>query len=133
VSPTLAGDGVVVWDTRQDRLARHIELDGPYGIVGFSPTHRVFAAIANSAERRVSRTLFLDAHTGACVGEASGHVATGDGSRQFSHCGRWFASTMAELNYPAWYNPAPPGTVLLSDLEPILTQATPIDGAGPTD
>jgi hypothetical protein len=47
----------------------------------------------------------------------------------FSPCGRWFGSTIADLNLPLWWKPAPPGTLLLSDLQPILAQATPIDEA----
>jgi len=117
----------VVWDTRYDRLSRSIELGGAYAPIEFSPKHLVVAGIANFVDTPLDRTLFMDVHTGACLGETSGHPM--QPAALFSPCGRWFASAMSELEHSMSWQPAPIGTVLLSDLEPILARATPIGGA----
>jgi hypothetical protein len=93
VAETRSGDGLVVWDPLHNRLARRIEFDSYYVPLAMSPTHLVVVVVANSAERQIDRTLFLDACTGACLGETSGHVMCMGGAL-FSPCGRRFGSAI---------------------------------------
>jgi hypothetical protein len=98
VGETRSCDALMVWDILDDRLAQRIELGGRYPPLAVSPTHLLAAVIANRAEDRIDRTLFVDFSTGVCLGETSGHVQ-GLGGGSFSPCGRWFGSAVPDLNY----------------------------------
>ena len=100
----------------------------PYIPRSFSPTHWLLVAIANRLGRpadRQDRTIILDPLTGECLGEAALHPFLYEAEQAFSPCGRWFASGMSEECPHEMDEPVPAGTVLVTDLGSILSQASP--------
>jgi hypothetical protein len=122
-----AWDQILIWDTLHDRLVHRLAFAERRSVDSISSTHFIFATIANWADKQIDQTSFYDASSGACIGETSGHAPDLQGST-FSPCGRWFASVVEDYGGRYW-QPPPRGTVVLSDLQPILARATPIGEA----
>jgi WD40 repeat protein len=127
--PSPEENRINVWDTSQERLVQEIPTSGPYIPRSFSPTHWLLVAIANRLGRpadRQDRTIILDPLTGECLGEAALHPFWYEAEQAFSPCGRWFASGMSEECPHEMDDPVLAGTVLVTDLGSILSQASPV-------
>jgi hypothetical protein len=127
--PSPEANRINVWDTSQERLVQQIPTRGPYIPRLFSPAHWLLVAIANRVGRpagREDRTIILDPLTGECLGEAALHPFLYEAEQAFSPCGRWFASGMSEECPHEMDDDVSAGTVLVTDLGSILSQASPV-------
>jgi len=115
--------GVTIWETSTGSVVREISAV-MQPLLCFSSTHRILATICNNSHCNIDRTEFLDPITGAVFGWTSEHIMSFNSNRLFSPRGKWFASGVTNADFsPDQTNLTPGGTLLLTDLTPLLAQA----------
>jgi len=66
--PSQEDKRIKVWDARDECMVQHLDLGNWFVPKGFSPTHQLLVAVANSSHTGVDRTLFVNAALGRLSG-----------------------------------------------------------------
>jgi hypothetical protein len=80
-----------------------------------SPYEGIVATVVNDHRHSIDMTAFWDCHSGQQIGSTSGHV--GIAVRQFSPCGKWFASISNSSGAETSLEQLPGGTVSITQLK----------------